>query len=484
MTVNELQPKEVMKYFIELSSIPRGSRNTKAASDYCVEFAKSHNLSYIQDEHNNIIITKEASEGYENVPGIIIQGHLDIVCEKEDDCTIDFEKDGLTLLTDGKWVWADGTTLGADDGIAIAYALALLADDSIKHPKLEMVFTVDEEIGMIGATAMDLSSITGKYLINIDSDEEGVFYTSCAGGVTAYCEIPVSYVEETKTEYEIRITGLKGGHSGAEIDKYRANSNVLMGRLLHAIDQEICFGLTKLMGGAKDNAIPRLAVANIFIDDEDSDTLEAILKEYNDIYKNEYATADPDIRIEFVNNGKKTANMLHPQSKEKVIFMLCNCPGGIIKMSVDIKGLVQTSLNMGILTLDEEKLSCVFAVRSSVKSEKNDLISRLQYISEFLGGEVRLEGDYPAWPFNKESKLRNLLTAKFEEQFGYEPRIAAIHAGMECGIFIDKISGLDCVSFGPALFDIHCPEERMDIESVQRYWEYIKNVLEATKELD
>lgn len=483
MTINELEPKEVMKYFAELSAIPRGSKNTKAVSDYCVEFAKKNNLSYIQDEYNNIIITKEASKGYENVAGIIFQGHLDMVCEKEDDCDIDFEKDGLKLMTDGKMVWADKTTLGADDGIAVAYGLALLADDTLKHPKMEMIFTVDEEIGMLGAVALDTASITGRYMLNVDSDEEGVFYTSCAGGMTSYCEIPVSYVEETKLEYEIKITGLLGGHSGAEIDKYRANSNILMGRLLYAIGKEINFSITKLKGGAKDNAIPRLAVANIFVDEADCEKLENVLKEYNIIYKNEFSTTDPNVTIEFKKLGINTGKMLTMQSKEKVVFMLVNCPNGIMNMSMDIKGLVQTSLNMGILTLDDEKLSCVFAVRSSVNTEKEALGDRLQYITEFLGGDYHVEGSYPSWPFNKESKLRGLLLEEYKEMFNTEPKIAAIHAGMECGIFMDKLAGLDCVSFGPAVYDIHGPKERMDVESVERYWRFIRKVIENTNKL-
>ncbi|OYP44576.1 aminoacyl-histidine dipeptidase, partial [Lachnotalea glycerini] len=256
-TIEDLQPKEFYKYFKDIAAIPHGSKDTKGISDYCAAFAIKHNLNYVQDEHNNIIIIKEASEGYENVPAVIIQGHLDMVCEKESDCEIDFTKDGLRLELNGKFLSAKGTTLGADDGVAIAYSLALLADDTLNHPRMEIVLTTDEEIGLLGAAAIDVSMLQGKYMINIDSDIEGMFLTSCAGGMTAKCSIPVNYKDETMMKYTIKITGLQGGHSGSEIDKYRGNSNKLMGRLMYFLSKELNYGIVSLNGGSKDNAIPR-----------------------------------------------------------------------------------------------------------------------------------------------------------------------------------------------------------------------------------
>lgn len=476
-TMQNLKPKEFYKYFKEIAAIPRGSRNTKQISDYCVAFAKAHNLEYIQDESNNIIIIKEASQGYEAVPAIIIQGHLDMVCEKESDYEIDFTKDGLTLELDGNFLSAKGTTLGADDGVAVAYSLALLADDTLEHPRLEIVLTTDEEIGLLGAAAIDLSMLKGKYLINIDSDVEGMFLTSCAGGLTAECVLPVEYTSQTMNSYTIKLSGLQGGHSGVEIDKYRGNSNKLMGRFMYYLSNVMNFGVISINGGSKDNAIPRETVMEVFIEESDTNLLEETIHTFDEILKNEYATNDSDVNLSFVKNGQKTAQMLSPKSKEFVQFMLVHLPNGVQNMSSDITGLVQTSLNMGILTLDEEKCKITFSVRSSVESEKQALSNQLQYITEFLGGEYSVFGQYPAWPFKKDSKLRDYMTKAYEEQFGVAPKIEAIHAGLECGLFCEKIDGLDSISLGPEVFDIHTPKERMNVESVERYWRFLRNII-------
>ncbi|WP_099468262.1 aminoacyl-histidine dipeptidase [Konateibacter massiliensis] len=476
-TIEELEPKEFYKYFKEISAIPRGSRNTKGISDYCVSFAKAHNLEYMQDASNNVIIIKEASAGYENVPAVIIQGHLDMVCEKELDYEIDFEKEGLTLELHDNFLSAKGTTLGADDGVAVAYSLALLADEKLAHPRLEIVLTTDEEIGLLGASAIDLSSLKGKYLINIDSDVEGMFLTSCAGGMTSECELPVEYHEETMTKYTVKVTGLQGGHSGAEIDKYRGNSNKLMGRFLYYLGNVLHYGVISLNGGSKDNAIPRETVAELFIEEKDCTLLEETVAEFDKILKNEFATNDPGAAMAAKKDGVATADMLTPKSKEFVQFMLMNLPNGVQNMSSDIKGLVQTSLNMGILTLDKEKCKMTFSVRSSVNSEKQALSSQLQYITEFLGGEYSVNGEYPAWPYKKDSKLRDYMAGKYEEQFGVKPQIEAIHAGLECGLFCEKIEGLDAISLGPEVFDIHTPKERMNVQSVERYWTFLRKVV-------
>lgn len=476
-TMEDLKPKEFYKYFKEISAIPRGSRNTKQISDYCVAFAKAHNLEYIQDESNNVILIKEASKGYEAVPAIIIQGHLDMVCEKESDYEIDFTKDGLTLELDGNFLSAKGTTLGADDGVAVAYSLALLADDTLEHPRLEIVLTTDEEIGLLGATAIDLSMLKGKYLINIDSDVEGMFLTSCAGGLRADCTLFVEYKEETMTSYTIKLSGLKGGHSGAEIDQYRGNSNKLMGRFMSYLSDVINFGIISLNGGLMDNAIPRETIMEVFIEEEDAALLEETVAAFDQILKNEFASNDPNVSLTQKRNGIKTASMLTPKSKELIQFMLVNAPNGVQNMSSDIKGLVQTSLNLGILTLDEEKCKLTFAVRSSIDSEKQALSNQLRYLTEFLQGVYSVHGDYPSWPFKKDSKLRDYMTKAYEEQFGVAPKIEAIHAGLECGLFCQKIDGLDAISLGPEVFDIHTPKERMNVESVERYWRFLRNVI-------
>lgn len=482
-TLDELEPKEFFEYFREIAAIPHGSRDTKRISDYCVDFAKNRNLEYTQDEYNNVVIIKEASKGYENVPPIIIQGHLDMVCEKESDCDIDFSKDGLRLELNDNFLSAKGTTLGADDGVAVAYSLALLADDTLEHPRMEIVLTTDEEIGLLGASAIDLSMLKGKYMINLDSDIEGMFLISCAGGLTAECILPVEHTNETMLKYTIKINGLQGGHSGAEIDKYRGNSNKLMGRLMYFMSNEINFGVVSLGGGSKDNAIPRETTAEIFIEESDSTKLEETLNKFDKILKVEFSTSDPDVKVLFENNGIQTKDMLSSKSKEFVQFLLMNLPNGIQNMSSDIKGLVQTSLNMGILTLDEEKCKITFSVRSAQKSEKEALSSQLQYITEFLGGEYHIHGEYPSWPYKKNSKLRELMTEKYTTQFGVIPKVEAIHAGLECGLFCEKIENLDAVSMGPEVFDIHTPKERMNVESVARYWTFIRDIITNFKEI-
>lgn len=483
-TIEELEPKEFYKYFREIAAIPRGSRDTKRISDYCVAFAKQHQLEYIQDDFNNVIIIKEASSGYETVPAVIIQGHLDMVCEKESDYEIDFTKDGLTLELNDNFLSAKGTTLGADDGVAVAYALALLADDTLPHPRMEVVLTIDEEIGLLGAAAIDLSMLKGKYLINIDSDVEGMFLISCAGGMTAECVTPVSYVEETLMEYTVRLTGLQGGHSGAEIDKYRGNANKLMGRFMYYLSERFHYGVSELNGGSKDNAIPRESVLKLRIEETDSELLEKAVAEFEQILKNEFATSDPDVSFVLKKNGIQTAKMLTPKSKEVIQFMLMNLPNGVQNMSSDIKGLVQTSLNMGILVLGEEECKITFSVRSSVNSEKQALSAQLQYITEFLGGEYSINGEYPAWPYKKDSKLRDYMVQSYTEQFGAAPQIEAIHAGLECGLFCEKIEGLDAISLGPEVFDIHTPKERMNVLSVERYWTFIRNVISGFQKIE
>lgn len=482
--IEELEPKEFYKYFKDMAAIPHGSRNTKEISDYCVAFAKEHKLEYIQDDANNVIIIKEASKGYENVPAIIIQGHLDMVCEKEFDYEIDFMKEGLILELHDNFLSARGTTLGADDGVAVAYSLALLADDSLLHPRLEIVLTTDEEIGLLGAAVIDLSMLKGKYLINIDSDIEGTFLTSCAGGMTAECVLPVEYRSETMISYTLKLTGLRGGHSGAEIEKYRGNSNKLMGRFMYDLSNVLNYGVISLNGGAKDNAIPRETIMELLIEESDCSLLEETIAKFDQIVKDEFSTSDPDVSLIFNKNGMKTANMLTPKSKEFVQFMLVNLPNGVQNMSSDIAGLVQTSLNMGILTLNEEYCKITFSVRSALNSEKQALSSQLQYITEFLGGEYNVNGEYPSWPYKKDSKLRDYMSGSYKEQFGTEPKIEAIHAGLECGLFCEKIPGLDAISIGPEVFDIHTPKERMNVESVNRYWAFIRNVITGFRKIE
>ena len=476
--LSNLEPKSVFNYFEQICSIPHGSRNTKQISDFCVSFAKEHNLKYSQDESNNIIIWKDGTNGYENSPSVIIQGHLDMVCEKEHDCDIDFEKDGLSLIVDGDDIHADRTTLGGDDGIAVAFALAILDSTDIPHPPIEAVFTVDEEIGMLGAASLDCSPLKSRIMLNLDSEDEGSLLVSCAGGVSTTAHLPLTFEKTNGLTAEITISGLVGGHSGTEINKDRANSNRLMGRTLYALSKKYDFSLVSVNGGLKDNAIPNKTTAVLILTDAGvKDAFASSVSEMNDTYKHEYAVTDPSLSATVSFSDNTSADAMTKQSTKAFITALVNLPGGVH----DIDGLVQTSLNMGILKTTENEMQASFSIRSSVSSEKFMLMDMISCLMDSLGGYITNFGEYPAWEFKKESHLRDVMSEVFEEQYGYKPIINALHAGVECGLFSEKLPGLDCVSFGPAIYDIHTAKERLSIESVLRTWKFTLEVLKRLK---
>ena len=477
------QPASVLGFFETLCAIPHGSGNTKEISDYCVRFARERGLAVWQDAANNVVIVKEASAGYEAAPAVILQGHLDMVCEKDPDCDLDMKTQGLRLKTDGVYAWAEGTTLGGDDGIAVAMALAALDDDTLPHPRLEAVFTVDEEVGMLGAAKLDPSMLQGRLLLNIDSEVEGVLTVSCAGGIRATCHVPVEWEEAVGVHCTVRLDGLTGGHSGVEIHKGRANANMLMGRLLYGISQELPLRLTALSGGQADNAIASLCEASFAVPVEDADRVRELAASYGAVFAKEYQTAEPGLRLTFGMSPAACHMALTAQSAQRVISALMLLPNGIQTMSMDIPGLVQTSLNLGVLRLKEEELSATFAVRSSVATEKVMLCNRMECLAQLLGASVTYTGDYPAWEYKKESGLRDLVADVYEKQTGKRPVIEAIHAGLECGVFAGKLPGLDCISFGPNLLEIHTPRERMDLASVARTWQLVCEVLRRAKEL-
>lgn len=475
------EPADVLYYFEQICRIPHGSGNTKEISDFCVAFAKEHGLRYIQDEKNNIILFKEGTPGYEQSAPVMIQGHLDMVCEQEPECTIDFATDGLALEVDGDFISAGGTTLGGDDGIAVAYALALLAADDIPHPPLEVVFTVDEEVGMLGAAAIDCSSLKSRMMLNMDSEDEGYLLVSCAGGMCAIAHLPVQRSEKQGTEVALTVRGLTGGHSGVEIDKGRGNANQLLGRLLYELKQEISFVLVSVNGGLKDNAIPREAVAKLMVADETAQQVSEFAAAWQEILHNEYQITDPTLEVRAEMQASATAQGMDDVSADRVICALFNYPGGVQRMSREIDGLVQTSLNLGILVTKPEEVTMSFSVRSSVESEKRALYHQLESLTKQLGGTLEHVGDYPAWEYKHESALRDLMVTVFEEQYGHKPVVHAIHAGVECGLFSGKMPGLDCVSFGPNILDIHTTSERISISSIQRVWAYVKEILKRLK---
>lgn len=475
--LGHLEPKSVFGYFEEICSIPHGSGNMEKISQFCADFAKEQGLECIVDDMKNVIIVKEATPGYEDVEPLIIQGHLDMVCEKRPDKEKDFFTEGLDLCTDGELIWADGTTLGGDDGIAVAYALALLAAKDLKHPRLEVVLTVDEETGLYGAEAIDLSMLKGKRLINIDSEDEGVFTVGCAGGLTLSCSIPMFTEEVEGVVYELKVTGLLGGHSGVEIDRGRVNANVLLGRVLQVLDKEAGVDIIRMAGGTKDNAIPRLAAADILVSEEMEGKLKELVGAQETILKNEFHASDAGVTLELNSKGTSTVEVLDATSKITAIHTLNNIPNGIQAYSMDIKGLVETSLNMGIMTMDGEDLKMSFAVRSSLESAKKYLTDRVMLFVDMVGGDCEIKGDYPGWAYNPNSELRETFIRVYERMYGKAPVIEAIHAGLECGLFTKKINGLDSISVGPNMHNVHTSEETLEVGSVQRTWEFLCQVI-------
>ncbi len=473
------KPLSVFKFFEALSSVPHGSGNTKAISDICVEFAKWRGLLCYRDDHNNVVIYKEGSACRENEEPVIIQGHLDMVCAKHPDDPMDMSVEPIQLVIDGDYLRAEKTSLGGDDTIAVAMALAILDSKTLSHPPIEAVFTTDEETGMFGAAGLDVSVLRGRRMLNIDSEEEGVFTVGCSGGLRANCEIPAAREKygDGLVSYDVTVSGLLGGHSGCDIDKERGSSNKLISRFLFKASKLMPLRLIELQGGEFDNVIPSKTVATVAVSGIDADKFERLAKEYDGIYKHELSSSDPGVRLEACVSGVK-AETVTVKDTEKLLKTLYIMPQGIQNMSMDIKGLVQTSLNMGILRLEHDCLKYSFAVRSSVLSQKKELYDRICTITEDAGGKTTSHGEYPGWEIKKDSPLRDAALAAYRDVYGGEAVITATHGGLECGLFADKIPGLDCISYGPELHDIHSVNERLGIASVQRVYDLTCRILQ------
>ncbi len=481
--LSHLQPERVFYYFEEISKIPHGSYHTKALSDYCVAFAGEHKLRCSQDSANNIVIYKNASPGYETVPAVILQGHLDMVCEKESDFDFDFERDSLKLLVDGDYLFAEKTTLGGDDGIAVALCLAVLEDDSLEHPALEVLFTSEEEVGLLGANAFDAGKLSGHYFINLDSEEENTLTCGCAGGVRMDGTIPLKREAYTGVKYQLALKSFLGGHSGMEIDKWHINPCILMGRLLCDLNRELSCRLDALEGGLKDNAIPREAFAEIYIEKEKKEEFERLFSVERALLLAEFSSMEPEMELVLQEQGEASGKVLQEEEQEKVLFFLQMTPVGVQAMSGDIKGLVETSLNLGVLKLKDSELKASFALRSSINTARKALEEKLErFIVHFEGGTVSKRGEYPAWEFRKASKLRDLCTEVYRTRYGKEMKVEAIHAGLECGIFSEKIKDLDCVSLGADVFDVHTPKERLSVSSTERTYAFLCEILKQSKD--
>ena len=469
-----LEPAAVFGYFEEICSMPHGSGNTKQISDYLVNFAKSHDLRYIQDDADNVIIFGDATPGYEDHPAVILQGHMDMVCEQDSDCTIDMAKEGLDVTYEGNLVYAKGTTLGADNGIAVAMGMAILADKTIPHPPIELLITSDEEIGLLGAAAVDLSELKGRTLINLDSEGEGIFTVSCAGGCVANIGLPVERHAVYGPCIRLVVDGLKSGHSGADIHRNRANANKVMGEFMSRIQKLMPLCLTSLSGGAKDNVIPGSCQATLVAMGINLERINGIAEQLQAEIREQYD--EPNATVQAFDVDALGGNSLSTESTAKVISLLCAAPNGVQAWSKDIEGLVQTSLNMGVVKLGD-KMNVTLSVRSSVNSEKREVLDQLKKLAEMFDASYAEDGAYPAWEYKKESRLRDVMVSTYRDMFDKDAKVEAIHAGLECGLFSEKLPGLDCVSIGPQMHDIHTSRERLEIESTKRTWNFLLAVL-------
>ncbi len=470
-----LEPQSVLNYFEQISQIPRGSGNEQAISDFLCNFAKELNLEYIQDDALNVIIKKKATEGYENCPGVILQGHMDMVCEKNKSSNHDFLKDPIQLRVDGDMIYATDTTLGADDGIAVAYAMAILASDNIKHPELEVLITSDEEAGMTGAINLDPSHLNGKYMINIDSEEEGYILVGCAGGNRNCISLPLEFTTSDKQGMLIELKGLLGGHSGSEIDKNHANSNKLMGRILNLLD--VNYDLVSINGGLKQNAIPRECDAVVAVDAKDIDKLKAKIAEIQQIFNHEYRVSDPNITIEI--SETTFDKVLTDSCKDKVIKILNIIPNGIQTMCADIPGLVESSTNIGVVKTVNDTMLFENATRSSVGTRREEINSKIKLLAECLDANYEETDPYPEWERAIDSKLEQISVDVYKKLTGEEPKIITIHAGLECGLFLQKMEGCEAISLGPNTYDAHTPNEHISISSIQNVWDYLIALLES-----
>ena len=478
-----IEPADVFGYFREISAIPHGSYHTSELSDYLESFAKDHSLDYVRDDMGNLIISRPASKGCEGFAPIALQGHIDMVCEKDASNPIDMEKQAISLMTDGEWIWADRTTLGGDDGIAVAIMLALLVDETITCPPLECIFTVDEEVGLLGADKMNLTGLRSRRMINLDSENEGLITASCAGGA----EVGLTYKAKRRDKkgevLTLSVKGLRGGHSGECINCGRANADILLARLLYRLEKVGKYCIIGINGGLRDNAIPREAKAEIIFTGnfKHREVKEAVQSFADDIAR-EYSVTDPDIHIhaEWANKGKIITRIAFGRKdSRRLVRFLMAIPNGLIETSALYKDVPQTSLNLGILKTMAEGFHMVSMVRSSINSQKQMLLDRIACIADEFGISMAVEGVYPAWELIEQSDFRDLAADVYQQLTGKKAEVCVIHGGLECGLLAAKVPGLDCISIGPDMEGVHTPSERLNIPSSKRTYDYIKSILEV-----
>lgn len=480
-----LTSKDVFQYFEKISEIPHCSFDEKRISDYLVSFAKERNLEVYQDEELNVIIKKEATSGYEDAPIIMLQGHIDMVCEKNSDVIHDFKTEGIKHVVKGNMLYADGTTLGADNGIAVAIALAILDSKDIPHPKLECIFTVQEEVGLLGANFIDRKNLDGKYLINIDSEEEGIFLVSCAGGCRTDIKTPIEWtVLEGNFQFiKLSISGLRGGHSGMSIHEERGNAIKILGKILYNLNKNFNIEIQELNGGAQDNAIPRESSAIIAINPNQFEKIANHLNLLKKQLDTELNGKDNPININFEKITNEKITVFNQKTKLNVISLILLSQNGVYSMSNGVKGLVESSKNLGILKTDYNCVTASYCVRSSVESLLYSQLDELQILANQINGETKTWGIYPGWEYNPNSKLRDLFLKTYKNIYNTDAKIDAIHAGLECGILKKNLGDVDIISLGPDIFDPHSPDEHLCISSTTRVYEFILEVLKNSNDL-
>lgn len=474
-----IEPKEVFEYFEKICSVPHGSGDMEKISKFCLDFAEENGLKAIRDDGKNVIIYKDATEGYEDAEPIILQGHIDMVCQKTPGSTIDFEKDGIDVFEEDGFLRARGTTLGADNGIAVAMIMAILASKELSHPPIEAVLTTDEEIGMLGATVLDETRLKGRRMINLDAEEEEYVTVSCAGGSDLKIFLPFHREKATGTKLIMEIEGLHGGHSGVEIDKGRVNANILMGRMLRYLQKNTDLDIISVNGGDKMNAIPLYSKAEVVV--KDAEKAEEQLKAYFKIVKEEIQSREPGCELKVNCYDKGEFSALCRESANKLVYMLLTTPDGILKMSKDIDGLVETSLNLGVLKTEEDKIFMQYALRSNKASALDFLEDKLSVFAGYNGCSSEVSGRYQPWEYKENSALRDLYIQTYEKKYGKSPHISAIHAGLECAVFSNKIKDLDCIAIGPDMMGVHTTEEKLSISSVKKVYDCLCDTLKNCK---
>ena len=474
-----LNDKRVFHYFEEISSIHRGSGDMEAISRYCIAFADAHSLKHYTDSSRNVVIYTKGTKGFENSEPVILQGHLDIVCQKTDDCEIDFLTDGLDIYVDGDYIKAKGTTLGADNGIAVAMILAILESDDIAHPPIEAVFTTDEETGMYGAKALDMSVLKGKRMINLDSEEDDCITVSCAGGCDFRVSHKLEFVEVEGTKVTLSLSGLLGGHSGVEIHKGRANANTVVGKLLNNLKKHADFDIITICGGDKANAIPNACTVEFCV--SDSDSFEAELKKAVELINHEYLDRENNMSLTYTKGDVATYSVLAKDDCKKFIAAICCTPNGVLEMSAGIEGLVETSLNLGILNIKNETLTMHYGLRSNKQVALESLSEKMDTFFDMLDFTHYCFGHYPPWEYRADSALRDLYIETYKQQFDKAPRVEALHAGLECGIFASAIEGFDCIAIGPTINDVHTVKEKLSITSASRIYATLVKLLAKMK---